>query len=1368
MVILVAITLEYQAALQVETGAWEGSQWEEQTGPNGLPVAFRTFHGKGERPLRVAVAQAGDMGGVAATNALLPLVAAYRPRCVAMCGVCAGRPKKTNLGDVIAAERLFFHDTGKRLPDEVQQDLKTYNLRDDWMVALEHFDFAARFRDETWWKARPVSYEWQENWVLTKLREGVEDPSSLPECNEYCPQWEKVIASLWESKLVEDGTLTLSEEGRKRIGRILIQHRNRFPETSPTGTLLPFKVHVAPMGSGNQVVEDEEVWSFVSEHMRKTLGLEMEAAAIGALAHAQRERKLDALVMKGVMDFANHGRDDQFKEFAARASAECLLAFLREHLDVEVVPEIDDILVPGTEERLPANAPPSALLNARYEVVPFHRQGRETILAELERWCDEGPSVAVRLIHAEGGAGKTRLAIEWIHHHRKPRGWVAGFLPKDIPGDWFDRLWSRGQPVLVVIDYAESRSELREILLRVHRYSEQERTGVLRRMRFLLLARNSGDWWQSLKQSDAGLSALLDATPLLELPPLAIEKIEREKVFHEAAEKFAEKRGKTYVKRASIPLSDEHFERVLYLHMAALALVDGLAFEANTLMDVILDHEEHFWEIRARQTDVALALQRSLARQMVVAATLRGGFADSSEASTVAGRLLGRALSDNEQELLRLLHRIYQRTDNDSAVFLPALEPDLIGEGMVLRVASPTTAEDRLPSAWIDRVCPPDEEPHVVSTALEVLGRTSATQSDAVRPWLEQFFVGPRLRSRALLALKAAKAIGLRTAFSVLGDILADRLDADSDLNVAHELDAIGIPESTVSLRRVAEWTSRMLLLAIQGADDEQGLAERARLLNNHGTRLRALGRREEALEATREAIEACRQLAQRNPDAFRPYLATSLNNLGAMLSELGRREEALEATREAVDIYRQLAQRNPDAFRPYLATSLTNLGVMLSELGRREEALEATREAVDIYRQLAQRNPDAFRPDLATSLTSLGARLSELGRREEALEATREAVEVYRQLAQRNPDAFRPDLAGSLTNLGARLSELGWRGEALEATREAVEAYRQLAQRNPDAFRHDLAGSLTSLGARLSELGWREEALEATREAVEAYRQLAQRNPDAFRPYLAGSLTSHGARLRELGRREEALEATREAVEAYRQLAQRNPDAFRAYLAGSLNNLGPMLSELGRREEALEVTGEAVEIYRQLAQRNPGVFRPELSGSLNNLGIMLSELGRREEALEATREAVDVYRQLAQRNPDAFRPDLAMSLNNLGAMLSGLGRREEALEATREAVDVYRQLAQRNPDAFRPDLAGSLTNLGAMLSELGRREEALIALGEAVDNLWPFFERHPRLFVQDTERMLRQILALHESLQRPFSPALQERIASFNRLMQS
>jgi hypothetical protein len=82
VVILTAIPLEYQAVLEVGAGACEGSRWEEEKGPNGLPVAFRAFQSGSGRPLRVAVARAGDMGAVSATNALLPLVDALRPRYV--------------------------------------------------------------------------------------------------------------------------------------------------------------------------------------------------------------------------------------------------------------------------------------------------------------------------------------------------------------------------------------------------------------------------------------------------------------------------------------------------------------------------------------------------------------------------------------------------------------------------------------------------------------------------------------------------------------------------------------------------------------------------------------------------------------------------------------------------------------------------------------------------------------------------------------------------------------------------------------------------------------------------------------------------------------------------------------------------------------------------------------------------------------------------------------------------------------------------------------------------------------------------------------------------------------------------------------
>lgn len=107
-------------------------------------LKFRSFAVPNRRALRVAVAVAPDMGATAAVNTLVPLVEQLKPRCLAICGVCAGRRGKVHLGDVVAADRLYYHDTGKQLADHVQQDLTVYKLRDDWKARLERMDPVAR------------------------------------------------------------------------------------------------------------------------------------------------------------------------------------------------------------------------------------------------------------------------------------------------------------------------------------------------------------------------------------------------------------------------------------------------------------------------------------------------------------------------------------------------------------------------------------------------------------------------------------------------------------------------------------------------------------------------------------------------------------------------------------------------------------------------------------------------------------------------------------------------------------------------------------------------------------------------------------------------------------------------------------------------------------------------------------------------------------------------------------------------------------------------------------------------------------------------------------------------------------------------
>ena len=101
-------------------------------------------------------------------------------------------------------------------------------------------------------------------------------------------------------------------------------------EVDPPETL-PIAIKTGPIASGNVVVKDGVTWDKLKKMgVRSVLGLEMEAAAIGEIARGCGVAEW--IVIKGVMDHADPRKDDRFKPFAARASAEALRAFLIDRL----------------------------------------------------------------------------------------------------------------------------------------------------------------------------------------------------------------------------------------------------------------------------------------------------------------------------------------------------------------------------------------------------------------------------------------------------------------------------------------------------------------------------------------------------------------------------------------------------------------------------------------------------------------------------------------------------------------------------------------------------------------------------------------------------------------------------------------------------------------------------------------------------------------------------------------------------------------------------------------------------------------------------------------------------------------------------
>ncbi|MFY1585413.1 tetratricopeptide repeat protein [Micromonospora sp. WMMD734] len=820
----------------------------------------------------------------------------------------------------------------------------------------------------------------------------------------------------------------------------------------------------------------------------------------------------------------------------------------------------DDRPVPLSTAR--ARAQPSRLLLARHQIVPF--TGRERTLDRLADWVGGDEPVAALLVHGAGGQGKTRLAAH-VGASCAAAGWAVWqviYTPTPVAGSTpVSRAALPGGAVLAVVDYADRWPASALLALLTQLRDLHVRAGA--RVRVLMLARSDGYWWPALAdRADSTLSIEVDQFPL---PALSADSVDdRLGLFATAAGRFAAVLGiAAPVEGWPVPdLTAGRFGQVLAVHMAALAEVDAarrgevLPGGPDAVSSYLLGREQAYWQQLHTRAEAPVQTPPEVMHRVVVAATLTG----ARPRSVARHALTDAGFADTGPAADQLIddHSTCYPPSDTRTVFEP-LHPDRLGEDLIALSTPGHDSGTRLERDWT---------PEAI-TALLTTSTTPAWTRAAITVLVEAAHRWPHLATTVLYPLIREHPQLAITA----GGAALTRLTSipDIDLTILETLEPLLPTGQHIDLDiAAAAITTTLTHHRLTHTTDP---AQQARLHANHAWRLANAGQRQPALAAAEEAVRIYRRLAEANPDAYLPNLATSLNNLGVRLSQLGRREQALAPAEEAVRIYRRLAEANPDAYLPNLAMSLNNLGVRLSQLGRREQALAPAEEAVRIYRRLAEANPDAYLPNLATSLNNLGIRLSQLGRREQALTPTEEAVRIRRRLAEANPDAYLPNLAMSLNNLGIRLSELGRRKQALTPAEEAVRIHRRLAEANPDAYLPNLAMSLNNLGNRLSELGRRKQALTPAEEAVRIHRRLADTNPDAYLPSLAKSLWANAwVCVNVQTHLPQALDSITEAIDLYQPFAQQLPQVFGEELHSARRTLADVLDGLGRSEEAADL----------------------------------------------------------------------------------------------------------------------------------------------------------------------------------------------------
>ena len=244
---------------------------------------------------------------------------------------------------------------------------------------------------------------------------------------------------------------------------------------------------------------------------------------------------------------------------------------------------------------------------------------------------------AVRVLYGEAGVGKTRLALEVAAEHRAaggewrlvPAGQEAGVIEAA-------RAASAG-PLLFIVEHAETRAELDQLLRAVLKDPGP--------VRVLLIARVLGEWWDRLiGASGPAMSELLSETEPLRLAAPVSEDASDADLAKAAVPYFARALSVDVPERVTVEPADRRVP-VLVIHAATmLALLRFSTYWVTSLRVVIgdhvledlLEHEAPYWQRAA--SAAGLPGGAALVKQVLAASSLFGA-ASVAEATDVMARV---------------------------------------------------------------------------------------------------------------------------------------------------------------------------------------------------------------------------------------------------------------------------------------------------------------------------------------------------------------------------------------------------------------------------------------------------------------------------------------------------------------------------------------------------------------------------------------------------------------------------------------------------------------------------------------------------------------------------------------------------------
>ena len=305
--------------------------------------------------------------------------------------------------------------------------------------------------------------------------------------------------------------------------------------------------------------------------------------------------------------------------------------------------------------------------------------GREQELSDLAEFASDEREFLWWLWTGPGGAGKSRIALEFCH--RLSDDWEVGFLPysSDFRG-WEE--WHPEKPTLIVVDYCSTRARGCGSLV-----VSLSTTPLRHPVRVLLLERERrSPWWTDFLHAESATtrSQILQSQYKQphELAPLEDEFLWK-LVCNLRDEAGVQVNSEEHTLLEELHSIDP-LGRPLFAALAAEAISDGTSirqWNQQQLVESVLSREEGRWRNQLRAT-----LQRDVLVEqylnLVAVVTVMGGVPlDEAEALFAENELKGLLPSVTEFHP-EVYERLFQAVGREPG--FPPVEPDVVGEVFVL------------------------------------------------------------------------------------------------------------------------------------------------------------------------------------------------------------------------------------------------------------------------------------------------------------------------------------------------------------------------------------------------------------------------------------------------------------------------------------------------------------------------------------------------------------------------------------------------------------------------------------------------------------------------------------------------------------